>query len=89
MSIFLIFNSFLQQKEHFSDYVFEDLAAEYLKQHPDLQKQLNEKRTADPEFSKSGEAQLEFIYQNSSYYEKTHNLYPVGRLVKDVKLPIK
>ncbi|MFN7118801.1 MAG: M14 family zinc carboxypeptidase [Saprospiraceae bacterium] len=83
------FDAILQQKEHFSDYVFEDLAAEYLKQHPDLQQQLNEKRAADPEFAKSGEAQLEFIYQNSPYYEKTHNLYPVGRLVKDVKLPVK
>lgn len=83
------FDAILQQKEYYSDYVFEDLAAEYLKQHPDLQQQLEEKRAADPEFAKSAQAQLDFVYYHSPYYEKTHNLYPVGRLVKDVKLSVK
>ncbi len=83
------FDAILQQKEGYSDYVFEDSAAEYLKQHPDLQKQLEEKRAADSEFAKSADAQLDFIYKNSPYYEKTHNLYPVGRLVKATELPVK
>lgn len=83
------FDAILQQKEGYSDYVFEDLAAEYLKQHPDLQQRLQEKRAADPEFAKSADAQLDFVYHNSPYYEKTHNLYPVGRLLKATALPVK
>ncbi|MBK7871796.1 MAG: hypothetical protein IPJ74_14510 [Saprospiraceae bacterium] len=83
------FDAILQQKEHFSSYVFEDLAAAYLKEHPELQKQLDEKRATDAEFAKSGRAQLDFVYRNSPYYEKTYNLYPIGRMVKEVALPLK
>ncbi len=83
------FDAILQQKEYFSSYVFEDTAAEYLKSHPELKKQLDERKASDPEFAKSGRAQLDFVYRNSPYYEKTHNLYLVGRLLKEVKLPLK
>ncbi|MEJ7661322.1 MAG: hypothetical protein WKG07_17825 [Hymenobacter sp.] len=34
------FDSVLQQKEHYSDYVFEDLAAEFLTQNPAVRQQL-------------------------------------------------
>lgn len=82
------FDGVLMQKEHFSSYVFEDLAAAYLKEHPQLQKQLEEKRQADPEFAQSGRAQLNFIYEHSPYYEPTYRLYPVGRLTRNDILPV-
>ncbi|MFD2247031.1 M14 family metallopeptidase [Pontibacter ruber] len=82
------FDSILMQKEHFSSYVFEDLAAEILKKNPDLRQRLEERRKKDPEFAKSARAQLDFVYRNSPHYEPTHNLYPVGRLMQDVKLPL-
>ncbi|WP_347158191.1 M14 family metallopeptidase [Pontibacter chitinilyticus] len=82
------FDSILMQKEYFSNYVFEDLAADYLKQHPEVRQQLEEKKKADVEFAKSPRAQLEFVYHHSPYYEYTHNLYPVGRLMQDIKLPL-
>lgn len=75
------FDGVLQQKEGYSDYRWEDLAAAYLEQHPELQRQLDEKKAADSKFAASSRAQLEFIYKHSPYYEPGHNRYPVYRLV--------
>lgn len=74
------FDSILDQKEYFSDYIFEDTAAELLKKSPELQKQLAEKRASDKAFAENADAQLDFIYRQTPYYEKTHNRYPVYRL---------
>jgi hypothetical protein len=74
------FDSILGQKEHFSAYVFEDVAADYLKKHPDVRQKLTERKAADKAFAESASAQLEFVYRNSPYYENTHNRYPVYRL---------
>ena len=74
------FDSMLQQKEYFSDYVFEDTGARLLKTDPELKRRLEEKRKTDPDFAKNGSAQLDFIYRNSPYYESTHNQYPIFRL---------
>lgn len=82
------FDGILMQKEYFSSYVFEDLAADYLKAHPELREQLEEKRKTDEEFANSARAQLDFVYKNSPYYEPTHQLYPVGRLEGEVALPL-
>jgi len=73
------FDSILQQKEHFSDYVFEDLAAEVLRQQPALRQQLEERKKADPSFAQNAEAQLEWVYQRSPYHEAGHRRYPVLR----------
>ncbi|MBS7565800.1 hypothetical protein KHS38_15440 [Mucilaginibacter sp. Bleaf8] len=80
------FDSYLGQKEHYSDYVFEDIAAAYLKQHPELQKQLEAEKTKNPQLAKSAGAQLEYVYRHSEYFEKTYLRYPVGRLLTDKKL---
>lgn len=75
------FDAILQQKEGYSDYRWEDVAAEVLKNNPELQKRLEEKKKGDPKFAGSGSAQLDFIYKNSPYYEPGHNRYPVYRLL--------
>ncbi|GHA53529.1 M14 family metallopeptidase [Pontibacter akesuensis] len=82
------FDSILMQKEYFSSYVFEDLAAEYLKKDPELRKRLEERKKQDPDFAKNARAQLDFVYRNTPHYEYTHTMYPVGRLMQDVKLPL-
>jgi hypothetical protein len=74
------FDGILQQKEYFSDYVFEDEAARLLANDPSLQKKLEEKKKQDPVFAKDGNAQLDFIYRNSPYLEQSVNRYPVYRL---------
>jgi hypothetical protein len=74
------FDGILMQKEYFSSYVFEETAARLLAADAALQKRFNERRESDPEFAKNARAQLDFIYKSSPHYEKTHNLYPVGRI---------
>ncbi|QCR21051.1 M14 family zinc carboxypeptidase [Pontibacter sp. SGAir0037] len=82
------FDSILMQKEYFSSYVFEDLAAEYLKQDPKLRQRLEEEKRKNPSMATSARAQLDFIYRNTPHYEYTHNMYPVARLMQDIKLPL-
>ncbi|MCE6991663.1 M14 family metallopeptidase [Dyadobacter sp. CY323] len=76
------FDTILQAKEHYSAYVFEDLAKKLLDKSPELKKQLEDKKKADPEFAKNGNAQLDFIYDHSPYREKEYLRYPVFRLMK-------
>ena len=75
------FDSVLQQKEWFSDYVFEDIAAELLRNDPALRVALDAKRASDPEFAKNAWAQLYFVYQRSPYFENSYRKYPVLRVV--------
>ena len=76
------FDGILNQKEYFSDYIFEDLAAELLKKNPELKRKLEEKRASDPKFAQSASAQLDFVYRNSPYMEPSFKLYPVARVMK-------
>lgn len=82
------FDGILMQKEYFSSYVFEDLATEMLEENEALRDELEKKRQEDEEFAKSARAQLNFVYRNSPYYEPTHRLYPVGRLLIEKPLPL-
>lgn len=83
------FDGILQQKEYFSSYVFEDYAAEYLEEHPELREKLEARKAEDADFAASGRAQLDFIYRNSPYYEPTYRRYPVGRLLRPAALPLR
>jgi hypothetical protein len=74
------FDAILQQKEGYSNYRWEDVAAKYLEQHAALRQKLEEKKKGDPNFAASAEAQLDFVYKNSPYYEPGHMRYPVYRL---------
>lgn len=81
------FDGILQQKEWFSDYIFEEKAAEILKSNPGLQKEV-EAMKQDPETAKNHWAILFHIYKNSPYYEPTHMRYPVTRYSGE-PLPLK
>ena len=76
------FDAILQQKEGYSDYRWEDIAALVLKTTPGLQQKLNEKKLTDSSFAGNSSVQLDFIYKNSQYYEPVHLRYPVFRLVQ-------
>ena len=80
------FDSILGQKEHFSAYVFEDEAAEMLNNDGALKLKFEAQKAKDKELAKSSEAQLDWLYENSPYFEKTYLRYPVGKLTKDIKL---
>ncbi|MDB5133435.1 MAG: hypothetical protein JWP37_38, partial [Mucilaginibacter sp.] len=83
------FDSVLGEKEYYSDYVFEDDAADLLKKDPELRKKLDDEKAKNPQLASSAAAQLNFVYRNSPYFEKTYLRYPVGRLLNNTKLDLK
>jgi len=74
------FDSILQQKEWFSDYVFEDTATQLLNDNLKLKSELETKKQTEPDFLNNPKAQLDWIYKQSAYYEKVHLQYPVYRI---------
>lgn len=82
------FDPILMEKEFFSDYVFEDVAAELLKSNSNLKNEFEQKKKTDSEFAKNPVAQLYFIYQRSPYYEKSFKRYPVARIQTQITLPL-
>ena len=82
------FDSVLGEKEGYSDYVFEDVAAEQVKNDPVLRKKLEDEKIKNPDLAKSARGQLNFVYRNSPNFEKTYLRYPVGRMLTDTKLEI-
>ncbi|MGB5029398.1 MAG: M14 family metallopeptidase [Chitinophagaceae bacterium] len=76
------FDAILGQKEGYSAYVFEDIAAGYLKNNTDLRVKLEQRKLSDTVFAGNARAQLNFVYQNSSWYEPAHMRYPVYRILK-------
>jgi Zinc carboxypeptidase len=74
------FDTILQQKEGFSEYVFEDLANTILIANSKLKSEFEKKKLDDLDFSKNPEAQLDWVYKHSVYYEKSHLQYPVHRI---------
>jgi len=74
------FDGILGQKEGYSGYAFEDIAADYLKSNPDLKNKLEQRKTADTAFAKNGRAQLNFVYENSPWIEPGYLRYPVYRV---------
>ena len=74
------FDAILGQKEGYSGYAFEDIAADYLKNNPDVKAKLNQRVASDTAFAKNGRAQLNFVYENSPWVEPDYLRYPVYRV---------
>ena len=74
------FDGILGQKEYYSNYVFEDTAANLLKKSQVLRTAFEFEKIANPEFAKDGNSQLDWIYKHSDYYEGTVGLYPIFRI---------
>ncbi len=74
------FDIILQQKEGFSPYVWEDLALELLNKNPDLKEIFETKKEKDFDFANNWYAQLDWLHQQSDYFEKAYLKYPVYRL---------
>jgi hypothetical protein len=74
------FDAILGQKEGYSGYAFEDIAADYLKNSPDLKTKLDQRVATDTAFAKNGRAQLNFVYENSPWIEPDYLRYPVYRV---------
>ncbi len=76
------FDAILQQKEWFTDYIFEDVAAALLERDAMLRADLEARRAADAEFAADATAQLVFVLRRSPYLEPSYRRYPVVRVVR-------
>ncbi len=74
------FDSYVQQKEYFSAYVFEDRAVELLLENPVLKLKFEERLRTDEKFKNSTWEQLYFIYRNSPNFEPSWHRLPVYQL---------
>ncbi|WP_304344235.1 M14 family zinc carboxypeptidase [Chryseobacterium koreense] len=74
------FDGILSQKEYYSDYVFEDTAADLLKNNSALRTAFEMEKSLNPELQKDGKGQLDWIYKHSDYYEGTVGAYPIYRI---------
>ena len=72
------FNSVLEKKEAYSDYVFEDEAERLLAEEPELATQFDAWKAANPALLSDQEAVLDFIFANCARYrEPEWRRYPV------------
>ena len=76
------FDIILQQKEHFSSYIFEDTALKLLNNDSVLLKKFRHIQLTDSSFAKNSYAQLTWIYKHSKHYEKAHLQYPIYKIAK-------
>lgn len=76
------FDGILAQKEYYSAYIFEDTAAELLKKDSKLKEAFETAKKSDKKLSEDGNAQLDWVYRHSPYFEeKTFRQYPVFRVL--------
>jgi hypothetical protein len=76
------FDTILQQKEGFPSYVFEGTANKLLENNPELKKEFDSLKQANKQFSKSNNAQLDWLHKRSPNYEQAHMTYPIYRMFK-------
>lgn len=79
------FDSAMQQKEHFSGYVFEETAAELLASDSLLRVSFEQAKASDPSLQADARAQLNWLYRASPHYEGTANRYPVFMSISNRK----
>ena len=72
------FNSVLEKKEHFSDYVFEDMALELLRDEPELKTRFEQWKAENPSLVSDQSQVLGFIFENCRRFaEPEWRRYPV------------
>ena len=81
------FYATLQQKEWFSNYVFDEKDEEILNGDSFLRDSLTDFVIAN-NYQQNSWQQLAWIYQHSQYYEKSAMRYPVFRINEKMKLPV-
>ena len=82
------FNAIFEEKEYAEHYVLEALAREMIAKDPKLQQEFEYLLAVDPEFAASPSERLRFFYKRSPYWDPQMNLYPVGRIISNVDLPL-
>ncbi len=73
------FNQIFQRTEYIEAYVMEPTMIKMLEESPELQKEFNYKKAADPVFANDPNAIYTWFYSKTKYYDERYLLYPVGR----------
>jgi hypothetical protein len=73
------FHGVFEQKEYFSDYIFEPIAEEMLANNPKLKQEFEAKLKEDS-FAKNPRARLMWLFERSPFYESDKGRYPVVRV---------
>lgn len=75
------FQPIFEQKEYFSDYIFEPIAREMLKQNLKLKEEFEARLAQDQAFAANPRARLLWLFQRSPYFEPDKDAYPVVRVL--------
>jgi len=76
------FDAVLQQKEGYSEYRWNAVAEDFLKNNPDVKKLFEEKKKSDTAFANNPSAQFRFVYRHSPWYEPAHMRYPIFKIME-------
>jgi hypothetical protein len=82
------FDNIFEHKEYIEDYVIEPLARQMLLDDPELATEFAARLEADSAFAADPDARLMFFYRQTPYFDQQVNLYPVGRILDPVALPL-
>jgi hypothetical protein len=82
------FNAIFEEKEYAEHYVLEALAREMMSADPEIKREFEELLSSDPDFAASPADRLRFFYKRSPYWDPQMNLYPVGRVLTELDLPL-
>ena len=74
------FDAYLQQKEGFSAYIFEEKAIAFLNENPEIKTAFLAKKESEKEFANNAYAQLHWVYQQTRFFEKEFMRIPVFRV---------
>jgi len=82
------FNAIFEEKEYAEHYLLESLAREMMANDPALRQEFEELLATDADFAGSPSERLRFFYKRSPYWDPQMNLYPVGRIISVIDLPL-
>lgn len=82
------FDGIFQRTEYTEYYVMEEMAREMLAKDAELKKEFEEKLASDSSFAASQRERLYFFYQRTPYWDEKYSVYPVGKVMKKVELPL-
>ena len=82
------FNAIFEEKEYAEHYILESLAREMMANDPALREEFERRVATDADFAASPSERLRFFYKRSPYWDPQMNLYPVGRIISSIDLPL-
>lgn len=82
------FDAIFERKEYAENYVLEEMARSMLNENSALRSEFEKKLNSDPAFASNPWERLFFFYRRSPHWDEKINLYPVGKIMEPIDLPI-